>query len=225
MNSMSAVFLLSPRLAPRPHAMSIAAREGAGDRLVVLLHDVGMDASSFEDVAHALSGAVPRGHFLVPDGFQPADSAGPGRQWFSLRGIDDESRSSRVSAAASEVSAWIDRELARRGLAPDRLVVVGFGQGATIAAWLAMHRTPTPAAVVCLSGRVPDNRAASNDTSSISISVPAQDRRVTTQVYPGLANGSAAHQLREVRLLLRRALRAQDARAQNAIGMSAWTIR
>jgi predicted esterase len=207
MNSMSAVFLPRPRLAPRPHAVSIAAREGAADRLVVLLHDVGMDGSAFEDVAHALSGAVPHGHFLVPDGFQPSDGAGAGRQWFSLCGIDDESRASRVDAASNEVSAWIDRELSRRGLAHDRLVVVGFGQGATIAAWLAKHRTPTPAAVVCLSGRVPDDRA-SNDASSISISVPARDRRVTTQVYPGLANGSAARQLREVRLLLRQALRA-----------------
>jgi predicted esterase len=207
MNSMSTVFLSSPRPAPRPHAISIAARAGAADRLVVLLHDAGMDGSSFEDVAHALSGAAPRGHFLVPEGFLPFDGAGPGRQWFSLRGVDDEGRSARVSAAAAEVSAWIDRELERRGLARDRLVVVGFGQGATIAAWLAVHRTPTPAAVVCLSGRAVDaSGRASNDSRSVSISVPTPEARVSTQVYPALAHGSAARQLHEVKLLLRRAL-------------------
>jgi phospholipase/carboxylesterase len=44
----------------------------------------------------------------------------------------------------------------RRGLAPDRVVLVGFSQGAIVSTYLAVHRSPRPMAVVSLSGRYAD---------------------------------------------------------------------
>jgi phospholipase/carboxylesterase len=87
------------------------------------------------------------------------DGAAEGRQWFSVRGVTEANRPARVRAAAAEVGPWIEAELARRHLAGDRLVLVGFSQGAIVAASLAIHRTPPPAAVVLMSGRVAEDDA------------------------------------------------------------------
>ena len=46
------------------------------------------------------------------------------------------------------------RQLAARKLAGDRLVLIGFSQGGMVAASVALHRRPAPAALVLLSGRV-----------------------------------------------------------------------
>lgn len=185
----------------------------------MLLHGVGADGASFQDIGRALAGGLPHVEFLVPDGFHPFEGGGTGRQWFSLRGVTDENRPARVREGASEVSRWIDGELARRHLGGDRLVVVGFSQGAMVAAWLAVHRTPRPAAVVLLSGRVADDdvpvkaaiptpvlvcHGAVDPMIPVSVVEPgartleAWGARVTTRIYPGLDHHVDAGELREV---------------------------
>ncbi len=139
---------------PARHAVTIPARTAPPRHLAVLLHGVGDRADAFAPVARALAPAAPSADLVVLDGFHPWDGGGDGRQWFSLQGITDENRPARVAAAAAEVGPFLDAELARRGLAPERLVLVGFSQGAILASWLAIHRSPRPAALVALSGRV-----------------------------------------------------------------------
>jgi phospholipase/carboxylesterase len=195
--------------------------------LILFLHGVGADAASFQSLAQALAPALPQAEFLVPDGFQPFDGGGDGRQWFSLRGVSDANRPGRVRAAAVEVSRYADAELSRRGLTGDRLVVVGFSQGAMVAAWLALHRRPQPAAVVLLSGRVADDIApvAGAVSTPILMAHGAQDpmipasvvepgaralgawgAHVTTRIYPGLGHEVGAEELRDVQAFLRQAL-------------------
>jgi len=196
--------------------------------LILFLHGVGADAASFQGLAQALAPGLPQAQLLVPDGFQPFDGGGAGRQWFSLRGVTDANRPARVRAAAEEVSRYADAELARRGLAGDRLVVVGFSQGAIVAAWLALHRRPAPAAVVLLSGRVAEEAApvAGAVATPVLVAHGAQDpvmpvalaeasartltawgARVTTRLYPGLGHEVSAQELRDVQAFLATALR------------------
>lgn len=198
--------------------ISIAPRSGAASHLVVLLHGVGADAESFADLARVLADDLPAAEFLVPDGSHPFDGGGTGRQWFSVRGVTEENRPARVRAAAAEVSRWIDAELVRRGLDGAHLAVVGFSQGAIVAAWLALHRRPPPAAVVMLSGRVADD-APVEDGIAIPVFLAHGDRdavmpvalvepsarileswgaRVTTRLYPGLGHQVDARELRDV---------------------------
>lgn len=209
----SNVIVLPPRATPATH-------------LVVLLHGVGADAASFQDIGHALASAIPSAEMLVPDGFHPFDGATTGRQWFSLTGVTDANRPARVRAGGEEVSRWIDAELARRGLGGERLVLVGFSQGAMVSAWLAMHRSPRPAAVVLLSGRVDvdepppsgppfpvmvahgdrDGVIASSTVEPGARILQAAGGRVTTRVYPGLAHNVDGRELDEVRAFLKSAL-------------------
>jgi phospholipase/carboxylesterase len=147
--------------APSTSVLTIEPASGRADYAVVMHHGVGADASSFLSVARALAPSVPQAAFLVPDGFSPFDGGGSGRQWFSVRDVTEANRPARVKKAANEISAWLDAALAARGLGPDRVVLVGFSQGAILASYLAVHRSPRPLAVVSLSGRFADDAAPS----------------------------------------------------------------
>jgi phospholipase/carboxylesterase len=210
-----------------PNVLSIAPEAGAPTELVVLLHGVGAEASSFHAIARALAPTLPQAELLTPDGFQPYAQAPTGRQWFSRLGLTDANRPTRVREAGEEVSRWIDGELAARGLGRDRLVVVGFSQGAMVAAWLAVHRAPPPAAVVMCSGRFADDavpvagsvstpvfmgHGTDDAVMSPAVSEPsaraleAWGARVTRRSYPGLGHQIDERELRDVAAFLKAAL-------------------
>jgi phospholipase/carboxylesterase len=218
-----------PPTAPSPSLHVLSIRASAPTSLVVLLHGVGADADSFHDIARALAPSLPKSDFVTPDGFEPFDAPGAmaGRQWFSMNGVTEENRPARVRAAGAAVSTWIDRELEERGLGRDRLVVVGFSQGAMVAGWLAVHRTPAPAAVVMFSGRVADDAppvagsvatpvllAHGADDPRISVSavepgaktLEAWGARVTKRVYRGLGHQIDGVELRDAEAFLKGAL-------------------
>lgn len=207
---------------PTTKTIALPARAAPATHLLVFLHGVGADAASFQDLAQSLAPATPHADLLVPDGFHAWDGGGTGRQWFSVSGVTDENRPARVREAGADVSRWIDQELARRGLAGDRLAVVGFSQGAILAAWLATHRAPRPAAVVMLSGRVAEDDAPTPGPSTAVFmghgdrdpimpiatleagarALTARGARVTTRIYPGLAHQVDARELQDVREFL-----------------------
>ena len=207
--------------------ISIEPRQGATSHLVVLLHGVGASAESFQEVARVLASGLPSAEFLVPDGFHPFDGGGDGRQWFSVRGVTEENRAARVREAGAEVSRWIDGELASRGLGGDRLAVIGFSQGAILAAWLALHRAPRPAAAVMLSGRVAEDQPAERGATAPEVFIGHGERdpmmpvaqvaqstrvlqawgaRVTARTYPGLGHHLDARELGDVAEFLKRVL-------------------
>jgi phospholipase/carboxylesterase len=205
-------------------------RPGTSYSAAVFLHGVGATAASFEGVARALAPALPGAVLLTPDGFHPFDQmgqagpgGGPGRQWFSVRGVTEANRPARVRQAGEQVGKWIDHELETRKLAPERLAIVGFSQGAIVAAWLAVHRKPSPLAVVMFSGRVADDAVpvARSTSASVLIAHGAEDpimpvslvepgaralqawgAHVTTRIYPGLGHQVDARELEDARAFL-----------------------
>jgi phospholipase/carboxylesterase len=201
--------------------------KGAARYLLVLLHGVGDSAVGFQGVGRHLSQGLPEVEIVVPDGFHPFDGGGDGRQWFSRVGITEKNRAERIRAAGAEVSSWIDGELGRRGLSRDRLLVGGFSQGAMVSGWLALHREPSPQAVVMLSGRL----AEGADWPAPRVSTPvflghgtddqvipasflapaakeltARGARVTERLYPGVAHQISRQELADVEAFLRGAL-------------------
>jgi phospholipase/carboxylesterase len=120
-------------------------------------------------IAKALKASLKAGDLLVPDGFDPFEggpSSEGGRQWFSRHGLDDDNRPGRVRQAGERVSAWLDAQLDARKLGRDRVVLVGFSQGAIVSLWLATHRRPAPLAVAALSGRYADDTPPAAGPSS-----------------------------------------------------------
>lgn len=225
--------LSAPRPSPpqpassAPRVITLAAKEAPPTHLAVFLHGVGADAASFARVAHALAPSLTRAESLVVDGLEPFDRAPHGRQWFSLASLAEDDVKSRLDKGARATSTWIDGALQERGIAGDKLVLVGFSQGAMVAGWLAVNRVPRPAAVVMLSGMLAfaDGPAIAGSPTPvllthgerdqvISVSrlepaaalLSARGAKPTMKTYPGLAHHIDERVLEDARNFLTTAL-------------------
>lgn len=132
----------------------------AGDRpaelLVVLLHGIGADGNDLIALADLYQQLLPRAAFVAPNAPHAFDMAPFGYMWFSLQNFDAETRSRGVRAAQPTLDAFIDAELARHGIGADRLVLLGFSQGAMMALHVGLRRATPPAAIVSHSGMLVD---------------------------------------------------------------------
>lgn len=126
--------------------------EGGPRGLVVLLHGVGASAANFAGLAELISQRFPDLEIAVPDAPSVFDR-GPGRQWFSISGVTEENRPARVEAALPQLVRFAEEELGRHDLTADRLILLGFSQGAIMALeYLAASNRA--AGVIALSGRL-----------------------------------------------------------------------
>ena len=76
--------------------------------------------------AEVLPGAL----FVAPDGPEPCAGGPFGRQWFSLWDRSAPQLAAGVASAATVLAPFVMAEAARLGLAPDRVALMGFSQGA-----------------------------------------------------------------------------------------------
>lgn len=133
----------------------IEPREGAPRRLIVLLHGVGSCAADLAPIARFLAEAAPDARVLVPDGFQPFDGGGSGRQWFSVAGVTPANRAARVDAALPPLLDWIEARRQEAGVPPAAVALFGFSQG-SIMGLAAAARGAALGAVVAVAGRLVD---------------------------------------------------------------------
>ena len=119
--------------------------------------------------------------------------------------------------------AWLDldRELARRSLRGEQLVIGGFSQGAILTGWLVATRITPPAAALMLSGRFSGPSLPAKIASPVFVGHGARDpvipvaegeaaatalaargATVTKRVYPALAHGIGPDELRDVQAFL-----------------------
>lgn len=152
------VELDGPRLAPQDGAPPKA--------LVVMLHGVGADGNDLIGIAPMWAPMLPGVAFVSPNAPEPCDMAPYGYQWFSLQDRRPAAMLAGVETAAQALDAFLDRELERHGLGPDKLALVGFSQGTMMSLYVAPRRTAEIAGVVGYSGRlVAPERLASEAVS------------------------------------------------------------
>ena len=137
-----------PRLPP--------AGDAQADQLVVLLHGVGADGADLIALAELYRQLLPRAAFVAPNAPLRFDMAPFGFMWFSLQNFDAETRSRGVRAAQPLLEAFLAAELAHYGLGPDRLVLLGFSQGAMMALHVGLRQDAPPAAIISHSGMLVD---------------------------------------------------------------------
>jgi phospholipase/carboxylesterase len=121
--------LSGPRLLPA---------DGKATHLVVLCHGYGADGNDLISFAPDLQRAIPGAAFVAPNA--PQRNSESGYQWFELSRFDAEELESGVRSAAPHLNAFLDAELARLGLPPDRLALVGFSQGTMLALHVGLAR-------------------------------------------------------------------------------------
>lgn len=125
----------------------------------IFLHGVGGSGASMQPLAEALSLTVPA---HCPDGPEPFDM-GPGRQWFSVKGVTEANRPERIAAALPAFT----RSLEAFG-DPRDSVLIGFSQGAIMALHAVASGLPV-AAVFALSGRLAGPVSARTDWPPITL--------------------------------------------------------
>jgi phospholipase/carboxylesterase len=128
------------------------ASGGAPRQLVVLLHGVGADGNDLIDLAPHCGAALPDAAFVAPHAPFPFDGAPMGRQWFALWDRTPGQLEAGLRAVQPVLDGFLDAELARLGLAPGALALVGFSQGAMTALFCGLRRGAAPAAVVAYAG-------------------------------------------------------------------------
>ncbi len=124
---------------------------GPADSLVVLLHGYGADGRDLIDLGEVWAEAMPGTAFVSPHAPDPCSEAPIGRQWFPLHALDPHELARGVDDAAPILARFLEVELARHNLAPERLALVGFSQGGMMALNMGLHMPKAPAAVVAYS--------------------------------------------------------------------------
>jgi phospholipase/carboxylesterase len=129
----------------------MAPARGPATHLVVLVHGYGADGQDLLGLANHWQGLLPTVAFAAPNA--PARiPGGPGYQWFPISRIDPHEMKKGVEAAGPALDEYLDAELARLGLTPERLALVGFSQGTMLSLAVGLRRKVQPAAIVGFSG-------------------------------------------------------------------------
>jgi phospholipase/carboxylesterase len=157
---------------------------------IIFLHGVGSTGAAMRPLAEALGG-IATAHF--PDGPEPF-GMGPGRQWFSVKGISEENRPARIEAALPAFRAMIE------GLGdPQDSVLIGFSQGAI----MALHAVAdglAAKAVFAIAGRLAGPVPARTDWPPITLlhgnSDPVIPARLAQTMGVWLRQAGAALDLR-----------------------------
>jgi phospholipase/carboxylesterase len=125
--------------------------------LVMFLHGYGADGADLLGLADVLGPHLPGVAFLAPDAPERCVGGGFGYQWFPIPWLDGSPQAlaeAGIDKATADLNGFIDARLQDAALAPDRLVLVGFSQGAMMSLQVALRRAEAVAGVVAISGRL-----------------------------------------------------------------------
>lgn len=140
---------------PRPlDGPRLPPRSGKARSLVVFLHGYGADGNDLIDLGQSWAELLPDTAFVSPHAPEPCGMAPTGRQWWPLTMRDPAERWRGCQQAGPDLEAFLAQELARTGLPPERLALVGFSQGAMMAMHVGLRRAFMPGAILAYSGHL-----------------------------------------------------------------------
>ena len=119
---------------------------------MVLCHGYGADGNDLIGLAPYWQRLLPTAAFVAPNASEPCAGAPTGYQWFPISRLDPHEMRHGVESAAGMLNDFLDCELKRYGLEPDRLALVGFSQGAMMVLHVGLSRAIKPVSIVGFSG-------------------------------------------------------------------------
>jgi phospholipase/carboxylesterase len=129
----------------------LPAARGRATHLVVLCHGYGADGKDLIGLAPHWQQLLPTVAFAAPNAPERCPG-GAGYQWFPITRLDPEEARHGVIAAASSLEDFLDAELKRLDLPPERLMLAGFSQGTMMSLHVGLRRPVKPAAILGYSG-------------------------------------------------------------------------
>lgn len=140
---------------PRPlDGPRLPPKSGRARSLVVFLHGYGADGNDLIDLGQSWAELLPDAAFVSPHAPEPCGMAPTGRQWWPLTMRDPGERWRGCQQAGPDLEAFLEQELARTGVPPHRLALVGFSQGAMMALHVGLRRAVMPGAIIAFSGHL-----------------------------------------------------------------------
>lgn len=133
------------------------APKGQASGLIVFLHGYGANGDDLLGLADVMGPHLPGVAFVAPDAPEQCAGGGFGFQWFPIPWLDGSPQSAAdagLEASVADLNGFLDAQLAAEGLTPDRLVLVGFSQGAMMSMHVAPRRDTEVAGIVAISGRL-----------------------------------------------------------------------
>ena len=121
------------------------APRGPAKWLFVLLHGFGSNGDDMYSLAPVFQDAVPTAALVAPNA--PVSIGGGAYSWLRTTGAQGP-----FMDGAAAVNAFIDAELNRQGVPPERLLLIGFSQGSSLAINVGIRRAVPPAVVVAYEG-------------------------------------------------------------------------
>lgn len=127
--------------------------------LVIFLHGYGANGANLIELAYEYEKSMPQTRFIAPNAPQNWEGGFMDcYQWFSLAswGIDrDISKvSDNVKIAHKILSDFIDEELKKSNLTHDKLILVGFSQGAMMSCYYGLMSQHKIAGIISHSGKL-----------------------------------------------------------------------
>jgi phospholipase/carboxylesterase len=121
---------------------------------VILLHGYGADGNDLIGLAPYWARELPHVGFVSPNAPFPCEMPPMGRQWFSLGDRSPDSMLAGARMAAQVIDGFIDDEMKRLDLTPDKIALVGFSQGTMMSLFVGPRRAEAIAGIVGFSGRL-----------------------------------------------------------------------
>jgi phospholipase/carboxylesterase len=125
-------------------------------QLVILLHGLGSDGNDLIGLVPYWQQLLPEAQFVAPNAPEPFDMAPVGYQWFSLREFSTEERVRGVRTAAPALDAFINQQMHKFKVSPERIALVGFSQGTMMSLFVAPRWQSPVGAVIGFSGALID---------------------------------------------------------------------
>ncbi|GAA0748427.1 esterase [Ideonella azotifigens] len=131
--------------------------EGRPEQLMLLLHGVGSNAAGMAPLARLVQKEFPQAAIVAPEGFSPfdGDPTGQARQWFSVQGVTEENRVTRVAEVLPALADWVHAMQQETGLGPAATALWGFSQGSIMALSLVQAHDGIAGRVLAFAGRYP----------------------------------------------------------------------
>jgi len=127
---------------------------------IIVLHGLGADGNDFVPIAQELDlASVGPIRYVFPHAPVRPVTVNGGykmRAWYDILGVDLVRREDEAGLRESQaqIEALIEREVGR-GIAPERIVLMGFSQGCAMTLMTGLRHAQKLAGMVCLSGYLP----------------------------------------------------------------------
>lgn len=193
---------------------------GPGARLILLFHGVGSRPEDLVPLGRILAEADPAAWVVSVRSPEPCD-LGSGWQWFSVRGVSEDSRPARIAEAMPLFVHTVRDWQARAGVDAAATTLIGFSQGAIMALESTQRPETVAARVISLAGRFASPPRVAPAATQVHLlhgdQDPVIDHRyslsaaetlqalgaaVTVERFPGLGHGVDARMAARVKALV-----------------------